>query len=195
MLVETRGQTLRCAGGYLATLDPEIRKRVEARLSTEVRVALQDARIDEWYPYDIAKATYDAIIAAHDSPADARRALYDLGRWSADATANSFLRLFLKIMSPGLFAKKLTQLLSKDFRGFPGGAPDVVYDLSKESSGEIVVELRNAGNHPYLGVGAIGYIEFAFEHMGKKGVKVEERDCDMNDYGASFARWYISWTP
>lgn len=97
------------------------------------------------------------------------------------------------MMTPGLFARKCNQLLSGDFRGFPGGEPKVIYDLSKESKGDITIELTNAQNHPYLGASAVGYIEFAFEHMGKKGLKVEELDCDIRDFAAPFARWHITW--
>lgn len=195
MSVETKGSSIRSIGAYVQTLDPEFIRRVEANLSPDECRLMYEAKPDDWYPHDYFAAPYRAIVAAHDDPVAGRRAVEAAGRWACEEMANSFLRLVMRMMTPGLFVKKCSQLLAKDFRGWRGGAPDVIYDLSKEKAGEVTIEVRNIGNHPYLGASAIGYIEFAFEHMGKKNLKVEERDCDINDYAAPFARWYVTWTP
>lgn len=193
MSIEAKGSSIRSTGAYIRTLDPDFVRRVEAQLTPDELRVTYDAKADEWYPYEYFTAPYRAIVAAHGDPVAGRRAVQEAGRWACEEMANSFLRLVMRMMTPGLFARKCPQLLAKDFKGFPGGAPDVVYDLSKEKSGEVTIELRNAGNHAYLGASAIGYIEFAFEHMGKKNLKVEERDCDISDFSAPYARWYISW--
>lgn len=195
MSVEAKGSSIRSTGAYIRTLDAETIRRIEANLTPEQQKITYDARPDDWYPHEFFVAPYKAIVAAYDDPVAARRSVQAAGRWACEEMANSFLRLVMRMMTPGLFVKKCGQLLAKDFRGFPGGGPDVIYDLSKEKAGEITMELRNAGNHPFLGASAVGYIEFAFEHMGKKNLTVEERDIDVRDFSASFARWYINWTP
>jgi len=193
MEIQAKGKSIRSIGAYIRTLDPALTERIERGMSPEVLKIAHDARPDDWYPYEYFKEPHDAVVAAFDDPVEARKAVHQIGRFACEATANSFLRLVLRMMTPSLFARKCSQLLAGDFRGFPGGAPDVKFDLSNESNGEIKIELTNAQNHPYLGASAIGYIEFAFEHMGKKGLRVEERDCDVKDFNAPFARWYISW--
>lgn len=193
MEIQAKGKSIRSIGAYIRTLDPALIERIEKGMSPEVLRVTYEARPDDWYPYEFFKAPYDAIVAAFDDPAEARLAVQKVGRFSCEETANSFLRLVLRMMTPSLFARKCAQLLSGDFRGFPGGEPKVVYDLSNEKKGEITIELTNAQNHPYLGASAIGYIEFAFEHMGKKNLTIVERDCEVRDYNAPFARWYINW--
>lgn len=189
------GRNIRTMGAYFRKLDPAVWERIERGISPELRLLFENARAEDWYPYAHYEEGFKALIATCDDPVEARNAVYRVGRAACEATVNTFLRLVLRMMTPGLFARKCNQLLGADFKGFPGGAPVVKYDLSRESQGEAIIELTNAGNHPFLGASAVGYIEFAFEHMGKKGVKVEERDCDVADFRAPFARWYVTWKP
>lgn len=195
MTTKAKGFAIRSIGEYIQTLDPALRQRIEAGMTSEQLKVLYEGVGDEMYPYEFYGATYRAIANAFDNPEEGRRAVETAGGYAAEAMTNSFMRNLIRMMTPALFAQKCAQFMGRDFEGFEGGGPDISYDLSREKEGEIVMELRNAGKHPYLGASAVGFIKFVFEGMGKEGVKVEERDCEVTSYSAPFARWYISWKP
>jgi hypothetical protein len=194
MKPEVRASGLRGIGNYVKTLDPAFIETIEAGYSRELRSALFDAAPDEWYPVDLWMQALDGIVAAHGDITSARAAVRAAGRHICEGTVNSFHRFLMRIMTPSLFAKKSGVMIAKDFQGFPGGELDYHYDLSKEAEGELVLEVRNAQHHPYLGGTGQGFIEFAFHHMGKKNVVVEEPTCALTEWAPAHVLWRIRWS-
>jgi hypothetical protein len=185
---------MRGVGAYVRSLDREHAHRIESALSDEARRAMHETSAEVWYPISVWKESLDRIVACSSDPASARVAVRSVGRNICEGTVNSFLRVLMRIMTPALFAKKSGSMIGKDFRGFTGGAPDYSYDLSKESSGELTMTIKNAGQHPYLGGTGQGFVEFAFHYIGKNNVVIDEPNCALDDYAPEVVHWRIRWS-
>jgi hypothetical protein len=180
---------------YLSSMDPAVAQQIMAGYTPEVRQALHEATPDVYYPIEYWKEAIDGIVAAQPDLTRAREAVRGIGRSICELTANSFLRLLMRMMTPSLFAKKSGAMIGRDFIGFPGGGPDYSYDVSKESEGLIFLEVRNAQLHPYLGGTGQGFCEFAFSYIGKKDVIIDEPDYPPEQWAPEHLRWRIRWTP
>ena len=190
--VTVRGPCLRGAGAYLRSIDRELAARIEAKYTPEMLRAVHDSGPKEWFPVDIWKGALDAIVQEQPDIKTARAAIRGVGRFICEGTVNSFLRLLMRIMTPRLFAEKSGSMIARDFGGFPGGI-DYHYEVQEDKK-TVFLDVRNAGQHPYLGGTGQGFCEFAFQYMGKKNVLIDEPDCALDDWAPSHARWRIRWS-
>jgi len=133
---------MRGVGNYVRSLDPARAQQIESKLSPETLRSMYETSPEVWFPISVWKEALDAIVAQHSDPAAARAAVRSVGRFICEGIVNSFLRVLMRIMTPSLFMKKSGAMIGKDFRGFPGGAPDYSYDLSKESEGLLTMTIR-----------------------------------------------------
>jgi hypothetical protein len=194
MDVQTRAHCMRGIGNYVRSLDPARARQIESKLSPETLRSMYETSPEVWFPISVWKEALDAIVAQHSDPAAARAAARSVGRFICEGTVNSFLRVLMRIMTPSLFMKKSGDMMGKDFRGFPGGEPDYSYDLSKEREGLATMTIGNAKNHPYLGATGQGFVEFAFQYMGKKNVLIDEPTCPPNEYAPEVVHIRIRWS-
>ncbi|HLU65334.1 MAG TPA: hypothetical protein VKZ63_03635, partial [Kofleriaceae bacterium] len=79
----------------------------------------------------------------------------------------TFFRVLLKIMTPSLFAKKLPSFWERDQKG---GRFEC--DVSKVDDRQIQLRLVDVADYDYIGPVSVGFLEFAFNAMGKRGFKV-----------------------
>jgi len=190
--VGVRGPCLRGAGAYLRSIDPKLAREIESKFSPAILSALHESGPKDWFPIEIWKEALDGIVVAQPDIAAARVAIRSVGRHICEGTVNSFLKLLMRIMTPRLFAEKSGSMISRDFCGFKGG---IDYNFEVDDKAKIVmIEIRNAGQHPYLGGTGQGFCEFAFQYMGKKNVIIDEPDCPLDDWAPEHARWRIRWS-
>jgi hypothetical protein len=193
MEVAVRGPVLRGAGDYLRSIDPKLAQQIEAKYTPVMLHAVHESGPKEWVPVAVWKDCLDAIVAAQPNIEVARAAIRGVGRFICEGTVNSFLRLLMRIMTPRLFAEKSGSMISRDFSGFPGGNIDYHFDVNDKDR-VVTLEVRNAGNHPYLGATGQGFCEFAFQYMGKKNVIIDEPDTPLDDWQPKHLKWRIRWS-
>lgn len=193
MDVAVRGPCLRGAGAYLRAIDPELARSIEAKYTPEMLRAVHESGPKDWIPVGLWKEALDGIVAAQPNIEAARKAIRGVGRYICEGTVNSFLRLLMRIMTPRLFAEKSGTMISRDFRGFPGGEIDYAYDVN-DSLRQVTIEVRNAGLHPYLGGTGQGFCEFAFQYMGKKGVVIDEPGCPVDQWAPPKVQLRMRWS-
>jgi hypothetical protein len=176
---------------YLRGIDPAVRDRIHGSMGSEVRAVLESASAATWHPVDHWRRALDAVVEAH--PDEPMPVLQRTGKLIASEAVNSLVRLAMKLMTPSMFAKKTGQMLSKDFRGFPSGEPRTDIDLSNVDQNELHILVHEASMFPYLGATGMGFMEFAFESMGKKSIRIDDPECPANEYAPETIHWRIRW--
>lgn len=195
MAAEVRAQCLVGVTAYLNKLPPDVREKIESGYRPEVRKALAETSPNVFYPIEYWKEAIDGVVAFQPNVQKARQEVSNIGVCICEGTVNSFLRLLMRIMSPSLFAKKCGNMLGRDFRGFPtGGEPEYTYDLSKENEGEILMTVKGVKDHIYIGGTGRGFIEFAFQYMGKKNVVIDEPGCADDEWAPEVVNWRVRWS-
>jgi hypothetical protein len=131
------------------------------QVSEPVRAALENTTPAGWYPVGHI-AELNRVIAATLADNDEKRARTDLascGRFMANEATNTFMRLIMKVLTPGLFAKKLPSLWRRDCTH---GNLDL-------ETGDRTLKLKLSGMEGHDHIAAImpGYVGFALERMGK----------------------------
>ena len=165
--MQMRGYVLLSGADYLRkTVGEQKAAGVLDRLSPPVRESLRTAKEATWCPVGHIGELYTAIAGL--SNGDEARAQADLiacGKYTAREASNTFLRLFMKMLTPNLFAKKLPDIWSRDCTG-----------------GKILVEVRDdriknrlleMEGFDHVAPTAAGYVTFALETMGKSVTKTE----------------------
>lgn len=195
MAAEVRAQCLGGVTTYLNTLSPEVRSEILSTYSPELRAALEEPSPNVYFPIEYWSSAIDSIVAIQPNIQQARQEVRKIGVCISEGIANSFLKLLMRIMTPSLFAKKCAAIVGRDFRGFPtGGDPEVDFDLSKESAGELLLTLKGVEQFKYLGGCGRGFIEFAFNYMGKKNLVIDEPNCADDEWAPSVIQLRVRWS-
>lgn len=184
--------------GYLVTSAAEfLKKRLgdggweSARrgLSSELVGALDKGlKPAGWYPIGYYNEMTNSVIQTvgkGDGEAG-KRALFELGNYTASTASNSFLKIFLKILTPSLFAKKLPELFRRDFTS---GRLEV--ELSDGSISGRMFDMPDFENGAPL---CPGFASFPLETMGKKIGKLTVRDWSLTSRGVDGAGFELTWS-
>src|SRR5262249_23502356 len=119
--LQSRGYLLTTTAGFLRSKVGESDyKNILAKLSPELQQLLGGAvKPAVWYPIALLNELNRSIAATLRRRNDdlARDAFYNAGKLAAREATNSFLRMFLRILTPALFAKKLPEVFRRDFSG------------------------------------------------------------------------------
>jgi len=188
--LQVRGYIVSTTASYLRHRMADQHAKVFANLSPSLRKILDDIKPAQWYPVAAVSELNRVIVAEAGGNVDerARDELRKCGNHMAHEATNTFLKLFMKMLTPGLFAKKLPDLWSRDCSG---GRLVVSADDKKLSC-----QFFDAAGYDHLGAVATGYVGFALEAMGKKIDKVVLRDWSVqqpNFNGVSFDLvWSVS---
>ena len=170
--------------------DDATKRRMFDALSPEVRRAVSDIDKVQWYPRKYTEELLTQIAQAHVP--DEKRvhdALVGVGRTVAKNATNSFLRLFMKIMTPSLFFRKLNDLWARDHR-----EGQITCDLSQIDDNVMRVALKEIDGYDYIGPVGGAFVMFALETMGKKNVSVETRGWSLQTPTPSAVEYYVTWT-
>jgi hypothetical protein len=162
--------------------------RVQAQFSPEMQALLtSDIKHAGWYRMSLFNEITRQIIAnvGSNEPDASREALFQCGKYMAREATNTFLKILLKLLTPGLLAKKLPELLKRDF-----------------TSGRLVAEMNGRTlSCEYIDMGefehciamAPGFVATAFEAMGKKIEKVEIPGWSLDKPSMDRARYELTW--
>jgi hypothetical protein len=160
--LSARGYILATTAGYLReTAGAEKAEKIIKGLSTELQQAIGTVTPANWYPIPLLAELNRAMVAslAGNDEQRAREILEGCGRYMGHEASNTFLRLLMRMLTPGLFATKLPSIWKRDFTG--GRLEIDVTDT------QLVCRIFDTYGHDHIGPISAGWIGFALKAMGK----------------------------
>lgn len=185
----TRGYTL---SGTLAHIeqnyDEATRTKMLDGLSPDLRATLRSINDVGWYPVAQAGELFGVLVAHHrETDGKPELALERVGRTLSSRAMNTFLKLLMKLMTPGLFARKLPDFWSRDNRC---GTLDAVFPEGEKQ--RILVTMRGVSEFHYIQGAVPGFVSAALEAMGCKNVKMTS-DWTAAQPGADVVKYDARW--
>ena len=187
-----RGYMVKQGTSFLESdyFEPAIRRRLIEQLPADVKAALPTIKPAEWYPRDFLVPVMQGIASVKNDNVGSYNDLVAYGSWCATEATNTFLKLFMKILTPTLFAKKVPEMWQRDHRGSGGFEVDV----SRAEAGRIGMRLVGAEGFDHVGITAIGFITFGLNAVGKKGVKVVQSGWSMTTPSPHEVTYEATWS-
>ena len=186
--INARGYILATTIGYLQeTAGQERAGRILAGLSPELRQAITKVAPAAWYPISLLAEANRAIVEhlAENNEERARDLLLDCGRYMGHEASNTFLRIFMRMLTPTLFAKKLPTVWKRDFTG--GRLELDVTD------GRLVCRIFEAHGHDHIGPVSAGWLGFALKAMGKPVEKTIMHDWSLANPNVDGVGFELVW--
>lgn len=150
------------------TYDPEARAKINAFVPERVRQAFANLNKVGWYPVEDVAELYRAIALYHrETDGNELKALENVGRSIAETATNTFLKLILRVLTPGLFASKMGDFWQRDNRC--GTLQCIKYEPGEN---RMIVTLTGVKGYDFIGPVAPGFILFAFKALGFKDGRV-----------------------
>jgi hypothetical protein len=182
-----RGYMYITSVGYLRrALGDQEAKRVISGFSPQARHLLETLKSADWCPVSVFSEVTQALAAAGDGAEKSKDLLVKCGTHMAMEATNTFLKLFMKMMSTQLLVKKIPDLWRRDCTG----GKLVVEELTEQS-----VRFGASGMQGFRHAvcTAAGFVAFGVGAIGKKVDTVTIRGWSLDkpsDDGASFElRW------
>lgn len=186
-----RGYTVKQTQSFVESsyFEPHVRKRILDDLPPEVAAALPKIKPADWYPREYVMAMLRGIAAVKNDDAGSYEDLVAYGRFVATEATNTFLKLFMKILTPTLFAKKVPEIWQRDHKG--SGHFEV--DVTHVGEGRIAMKLVGADGFDHIAPSAIGFITFALNTMGKKNVSVKQEGWSIATPSPHVVNYDVTW--
>jgi hypothetical protein len=160
----TRGYSITASWKYIdSTYDAETREKIIGQLSPSVRAELGTYKDIEFYPvthWSEVLRGIATIVGKTDE--QAVKELRQCGTFIAHHATNTFLRLFMRVLTPSLFARKIPSLWSRD-----NTAGSFSVDLADVDSGKLLFKLSDVEGFAYCGPVSMGWISNAMQAMGR----------------------------
>lgn len=164
------------------------RAKAMASLSPGVRDATRTMSRSGWYPLGQTVELYRAVSLLRDEPAEKYEELVRCGKFLAHDATNTFLRLLIRFLTPAVFARKFPEFWKKDHT-----FGSVASDTTGFENKIIVLNLQGVQGYEHIGPVCAGWIQAAFEAIGKKGVSVKETQCPPEQVDADTYRFVLQW--
>ena len=142
-------------------------------------------------PLAAAAAAWVAMDDLRGGSKDERRTFFQrMGVHIADSNLNGVYKTLLALMAnPERLAKRIPSLWKTYFRGL-----SIEVDLDHLKQGLVSTSVTGFGAAPHIGEMAEGWLQFAFELVGGKDVRVFEERLEVGDDAPGrVMRFQISW--
>jgi hypothetical protein len=162
--IQVRGYAILTALKFVDTaLSPAERERVVNALGGPSGYeARKDRKPVEWYPASDLAAVFEGISGLADGNSDkALERFIELGRFVGTEATNTFLRLFMRIMTPKLFANRLPTLFERDH----SGSARLIVDRAED--GILVCTFKGVKGFNHVTAVGVGWVAFGLEAMNK----------------------------
>jgi len=186
MELMVKGYAIQATAEFLSS-DPDLRGRLPDDFVKEAVRATSAMKATEWYGRSEAIDLYAAIARAYSSDAEAYAAFVRCGRATAGAAIKGYLKLLLKVLTPRMFASKFPDFWSRDHQS---GHAEVGVIEDKR----LVLRLRDVGGFDHIGPVSAGFIDFAMEAIGMKGVEVTCTPWSLATPGPNDVEIEVRWT-
>lgn len=185
-----RGYSVKRQADFIRSshFDDATRKRVLESLPPRLQGNLDEITAADWYPWSDSVLILRAIASTRPDDASARQLLATCGEWIALESANTFLKLVMKLMNPTRFANKLPSLWDRDMS--KGGFEIDTSDVGKKV---LRFELKDVAGYDHIGAVTEGWIRFAMTAMGEKGVNVDLQGWSLATPGPERVRYEVTW--
>lgn len=161
---------------------------IEGQLSPELKRHLS-GKIEHagWYPISLLNELTRQLTKTlgHNDTEASREALFQCGKYVAAEATNTFLKIFLKILTPNIFVKKLPDVFKRDFT-----SGRLVSDLSGSTLSCRYYELPN---FEHIGALGPGFTATALETMGKQVQKIVLHDWSLEAPCVEGAGFELTW--
>lgn len=150
--------------------DAAERRRIWDVVPRDVKSAISGIKPAEWYPRQYIMHIFTGIAGVKNDDEGSERDLAACGKYMANEATNTFLKLFMKIMTPAIFAKKLPEIWLRDHRG--SGHFEV--ESLDAAGGTLTAVLVGVDGFDHVGPIGIGYMDFCFTAMGVSDLEVRQ---------------------
>jgi hypothetical protein len=171
------------------TFDRNAEERILGRLSEGARAAVEAASRSQWCPGSSWSEFIEAVGEEDSSTPTRFEHMRKVGRFMATEATGTYLRLLLKLFSPGMFLRKLPSFFERDIR--PG---KLEADISALDRGRVTISIKGADWFPYLSPVAAGWVEYVFEQIGVRESRWDFVRPSMDDVRSGDILYEISWT-
>jgi hypothetical protein len=169
-------------------VDGATRDRLRAGFSPELREHFDQPVTSRWYPRELFVELNRATASLFTTVSGVLDGLTSAGSCISEVAAGTFLKLLLKMLTPGLFARKFTDFWAHDNRG---GRIDV--DSSKLDDREVIFHIRDIAGFDHIGPVGRGYIQFAMRSITKKDVDIELSGWSLATPGPAEVHYRVRW--
>jgi len=173
------------ATGRFIMGDAAIRARVSPALLDEIAKHEKTIKPSEWIGRPDQMVLWRAIAAGSDD-ATAYGDLVRCGESIADYASGTFLRLLLKMLTPGLFARKFPDLWAHDHRGG-------FIENDKIDAKGMQITIKDIEGFDHIGGVAPGFIRFALTAIGLKNIVTRSPNWSMTTPAPRDATIVVSW--
>ncbi|HKO92237.1 MAG TPA: hypothetical protein VJU61_13830 [Polyangiaceae bacterium] len=183
-----RGYMYVSAVNYLRqVVGEEEAKRVIGGFSPEARHLLEALKSAEWCPVSVFSEATQAIAKAGGGGERSQDLLIKCGTHVAVEASNTFLKLFMKMMSTQLLVKKVPDLWRRDC----SGGKLVLEELGGKS-----VRFSTSGMQGYQHAvcTAAGFVAFGLGAIGKKVDSITIRGWSVDKPSDDGATFELSWS-
>jgi hypothetical protein len=163
-------------------------KRITTAWSPELQQLVgANVKPADWYPVsqvtEINRSIVSSLGKGEDEPA--RQALHKCGKFIAAEATNTFLKLFLKLLTPSLLIKKLPDIFKRDFSQGR---------LTAESKGQVLTcACYDLPGYEHIIVTASGFIATAMENMGKTVDNIKVNNWSLQNPCIDGASFELTW--
>ena len=169
------------------TLGEQDSKKVISGFSPHARELIGTLKTAGWCPVSVFSEVTDALVAAGaGSDERSKDLLVKCGTHMALEATNTFLRLFMKMMSMQLLVKKVPDLWKRDCTG----GKLVVEDLSENS---LRFSTSGMGGFRHAVCTAAGFVSFAVGAVGKQVEKVTIQGWSREKPSEDGATFELTW--
>jgi hypothetical protein len=182
-----RGYMYVTAVDYLRqTLGEQEAKKVISGFTPQARQLLETLKSADWCPVSVFSEVTQALAVAGGGGEKSKDLLVKCGTHMALEASNTFLKLFMKLMSPQLLVKKIPDLWKRDCTG-----GKLVLEQLDEHSVRFVTSSMQGFRHAVCT--AAGFVAFGVGAIGKQVDTVTIQGWSMDkpsDDGSTFElRW------
>ena len=165
--------------------DTEARK-VIGSFSPQARELLETLKSADWCPASVFSEVTQALASAGGGGDKSKDLLVKCGTHMSMEATNTFLKLFMKMMSPQLLVKKIPDLWKRDCTG----GKLVVEELTEHS-----VRFSTSGMQGFRHAvcTAAGFVAFGVGAIGKKVDKVTIRGWSLDKPSEDGATFELTW--
>ncbi|HEX4446195.1 MAG TPA: hypothetical protein VH044_05650 [Polyangiaceae bacterium] len=187
---EARGYMIQSCIKFLEdTYGPEDKKRFYAGLPKPLMDKLPSVSTVNWYPRSDVAALFTGFALLHQGDEKkAYAALDGCGYTIGQGAINTYLKLLLRFMTIGLFAKKIQSFWSRDHKGGQ-------FDLENLDTDKRVLRTVHSGiaGYDYVAGTAPGFIRAGLEALGQTNVRVSTEGFTLKDHSPDRVVYTVSW--
>ena len=184
-----RGYLIAHTADYLKdNLDGAEWSRRVAGMSPDLqRIVGGEVKPAGWYPITLLNEInlVVAMTVGRGEDERAKEALYTCGRYISREATNTFLKVVLRMLTPGLLVKKLPDVFRRDF-----SAGRLTAELQDKT---LFVRIYEMPGLDHVVVTSAGFVTNAFEAMGKKVDKLKINEWSRAEPSRDGASFELTW--